>query len=92
MVVHVQVERTLLLSGEWKVKGLRIPTENYMYSYVPSDNSGLFYVRFTCHKSSQNTKLVATDVFFQGENASKPFSAGAPPRTPLGAYDAPQIP
>jgi len=33
----------------------------------------------------KNTKFIAIRcVFYQAKNAPKPFSAGAPPRTPLG--------
>jgi len=32
--VHMQVEGTLLESGEWKVNDLRIPTEIYLYTFL----------------------------------------------------------
>jgi len=44
-------------------------------------NKWNFYASIIYKKMSN---LLPSDVFFQAENAPKPFSAGALPRTPLG--------
>jgi len=53
-------------------------------------NKWNFYVSII-YKKIPN--LLPPDVFFQAENAPKPFSAGAPPRTPVGELTTfPQTP
>ena len=69
--IHVQVERTLLLSGEWKVRDLRISTENYPHTYVSLDNLGLFYVHFYVSQKSQNTKFVAIRCVISSRKCTK---------------------
>jgi len=44
-------------------------TLSRLYTYVLSDNSSLFNIRFTCHKIPEKNTINA---FFQTENAPKP--------------------
>jgi len=75
--VRVQVERTLPESD------LRIPTENYLRTYLSSDNSVLFNIRF--HVSQKLKKIPNllpsewSDVFFKLKMHQNRFRPGPGP-------------